>query len=198
MARTDDEYEDDRDRRERGERRDRDDDAEFDDRDRPRRNVVEQAKSKVQAPAILLILTGVISLGLVIWGFVTLSQFDDNVKLQIEAIENNPGIQADQKKMQVDLIQKIAKTIKPLMLPSYISATIIGLLTIFAGVRFMSLKGRGLVIATSILSMIPMFSGCCCLGIPAGIWALIAANNSTVVAGMRQVARVAENRGDDY
>jgi len=49
-----------------------------------------------------------------------------------------------------------------------------GLLQLFGGIKMKKLEGYGLVMAASILGMIPCFSyGCCVLGLPIGIWVLV-------------------------
>ena len=45
--------------------------------------------------------------------------------------------------------------------------------TLFGGIRLMALRSYGLVLAGVILGMVPCFSGCCCVGLPIGIWALV-------------------------
>lgn len=46
-------------------------------------------------------------------------------------------------------------------------------LTLFGGIRLISLRSYGLVLTGVILGMVPCFSGCCCVGLPIGIWALV-------------------------
>lgn len=173
----------------------------YDDRDddrpaRGRGGVIEEAKRRAYMPAIFLIITGAISLCGTGYGLIALPGFDANVDLQIKAIEDNPNIPADEKKAQVDMIRNILDTIKPFLLPVYIIAGVVALLTIFGGVQLMNLRGRGVVIAGSILSMIPFTSGCCCLGLPFGIWALIVLNNPVVRDGYAAVAR--QGGPEDY
>ena len=50
---------------------------------------------------------------------------------------------------------------------------ITGLLVLLGGIKMKKLEGYGLVMAASILGMIPCFSSCCVLGLPIGIWALV-------------------------
>lgn len=175
-----------------------DDDGGYDDRPPPRGGdrLIEEAKRRTYLPAIFLIITGGISLCMTIYGFIALPSFDKNMEAQIKLIEDNPGIPADQKKMQVDMMRSIADGIKPFMLPLYVVGTAVGLLTVFGGIKMMNLQGRGLVIAGSILSMIPITSGCCCLGLPFGIWALVVLNNPVVRDGYRAVA--GGSRAEDY
>ena len=166
--------------------------------DQPRRSsVVERAKAKVHLPAILLIIVGVISLCSVGYGAATFGQFDENLRMQIQTVENNAQLPADQKKMQIDLMKQIGETLKPMLMPVYIIAGLVAILTIFGGIKFMSLGGKGIVIAGSILSMIPITSGCCCIGLPVGIWVLIAINNQVVRDGYAALARRANSRYEE-
>lgn len=164
------------------------DDPRYDDRP-PRRGVIEEAKERTYMPAIFLIITGAISLCGAVYGFVMLPSFDANMDAQIKIIEGNPNVPPAQKKAQVDMVRSIADTLRPLLLPAYLVVTAVALLTIFGGVQLMNLRGKAVVIAGSILSMIPVTSGCCCLGVPFGIWALVVLNNPVVRQGYLAAAR---------
>jgi len=158
-------------------------------------HVVQAAKGKVMGPAIGLILTGVLTLGLVVWGIVQNAaagggDFDTKWAEEIKKIENDPNQQADQKKATIDFMNKIHDVVKPLAdfsVVFQIGAVAIGILSIIGGVRVMALKNRGLGITSSILSMLPCVS-CCCLGIPFGIWMLIVLSNDVVKRGFAAVA----------
>ena len=56
-----------------------------------------------------------------------------------------------------------------------LSALAIGLnvLTALGGLRMIKLKNYSLCFAASVIALLPCQSPCCCLGIPAGIWALV-------------------------
>jgi len=56
-------------------------------------------------------------------------------------------------------------------------------LILWSGLQMRQLKGRGVAIASSILGMLPCFTGCCCVvGLPVGIWALVVLMNNEVKA----------------
>lgn len=61
----------------------------------------------------------------------------------------------------------------------------IGGLIIFGAMKMMNLQSYGLAMAASIVAMVPCLSPCCCLGIPVGIWAIVALNNAEVKAAFR-------------
>ncbi len=173
--------------------------------DAPRRSgSVEQAKSKTQVPGIMLIILGVMTLIFSGIGLVQYPDFSKNmdevVQKQTEQIEKNPQIPADQKKIQIDFFKKItdgAKDAQPFLLPLYLFSTFAGLMTILGGVKFRSLGSKGLVIFASLLSMTPFTSGCCCIGLPIGIWAIIALNNQVVRDGYAALARRANRRDEE-
>lgn len=54
-----------------------------------------------------------------------------------------------------------------------VASVLIDALIIWAGVQMMSLRNYGLCIAGAVLALVPCTAPCCCLGIAAGIWALV-------------------------
>jgi hypothetical protein len=56
---------------------------------------------------------------------------------------------------------------------------------ILGGMRMKNLENYGLAMTASILSLIPCFGPCCLLGIPIGIWALVALSDNTVRIAFR-------------
>ena len=46
-------------------------------------------------------------------------------------------------------------------------------LILFGGLKMKKLESYGLAITASILAIIPCTSGCCLVGLPIGIWALV-------------------------
>ena len=60
---------------------------------------------------------------------------------------------------------------------------------IFGGYRMMKLSNYGLCIAASIAALVPCLSPCCCLGLPAGIWALVVLCKPEVKAAFESAAR---------
>lgn len=51
---------------------------------------------------------------------------------------------------------------------------------LLAGLKLRRLEGYGLVLAGAILAVLPCTNACCCLGLPVGIWVLIAINQPGV------------------
>jgi hypothetical protein len=57
---------------------------------------------------------------------------------------------------------------------------------VFVGAyRMMKLESYRLAMTASIISVIPCASGCCLIGIPFGIWALVVLNDASVKAAFR-------------
>lgn len=175
--------------------------------DAPRRSGnVEQAKSKTQFPGILLIIMGVLTLLLA--GFYLVvsmpdfqKSFESSIQQRIEAIEKDAQLPAEQKKAQADGMKKVLEAFERTLpnLPIYgVISGVSGLLMILGGVKFMSLGSKALVIIASILTFTPFTAGCCCvIGIPVGIWVLIALNNQTVRDGYAALARRANSRYEE-
>ena len=65
----------------------------------------------------------------------------------------------------------------------------LAVIILVGGIQLRNLSGVALPVTSSILAMIPFFSGCCCLlGLPAGIWALVVLSRpevKTVIAWRR-------------
>ncbi|HET6575208.1 MAG TPA: hypothetical protein VFG68_16495 [Fimbriiglobus sp.] len=148
--------------------------------------VIRRAKGKVAGPAIGLIITGILSLLGVGIGLVQVlvvglgAQFD----AQRKKIDQDANMPAQQKAQMKDIINTYERVLKVALPPAYLIASVVGVLTIIGGVKMRSLRGRGLAMTGSILSMIPCTSGCCIVGLPVGIWALVALNNPDVKAAI--------------
>jgi len=57
--------------------------------------------------------------------------------------------------------------------------------TFFGAMKMKNLQNFGMAMAASIIAIIPCFGPCCCIGIPAGIWALVVLNKPEVKAAFR-------------
>ncbi len=60
-----------------------------------------------------------------------------------------------------------------------------GILVIYGAVKMQRLESFGLAVTSSILSLVPCVTCCCCLGIPFGVWALVVLNRSEVRSSFR-------------
>lgn len=172
----DDRYRDDRyDERERDQRdeeydeRERDprDEAydDYDDRPRRRRGSRTAALERVSMPAIFLMIVGGLGLGMAI------------LNITVEALGmGGPNPFADPKMANdpnFKAQEKVGKVIGGIV--QVIWAAIV----FFGGLQMKNLKGRGFVLFSAIWAMLPC-NLCCILGIPFGIWALVAINDDNV------------------
>lgn len=135
---------------------------------------LETASVAVQAPAVLLLITGVLSLIGAIWGLIQLPDVPAQMDNSIAQIEADPKIPREQKDAWKDIFTSVKETAeRPVAMVPYILNIVSALIVCLGAMKMMNLSGRGLPIAGSVLSMIPCTIGCCCvLGLPAGIWAL--------------------------
>ena len=60
-----------------------------------------------------------------------------------------------------------------------------GVLIFLGAISMLSLKRYSLAVAASVLSMMPATSGCCLVGLPIGIWALVTLSRPGVSAAFR-------------
>ena len=181
------------DRDDRYARDDRDDRDRFDSRD------LEDARSKVKGPAIALMVTAVISLLLTAYStfsyFVTMKSDFEAQRAKIDADPNmQPQMKRDMKEM-MDTYEKIATVALPVDWLIMIAASLV----IFVGaLKMKNLSGSGWARAGAILAMIPCVSGCCLLGLPFGIWALMVLSNRDVKRAFAQTASKSERIDEDF
>jgi hypothetical protein len=152
---------DDRDRdRDRDRGRDRDDYAGGGDRD------FEEAKQKVQLPAIFLMVGGGISIATnLVMALINVFQF--------MSLSQMGG--------------RAAEEAMPFVLGgmcSWLIGIIVYALQIFGGFKMKNLQSYGLCMTACILAMLPC-SYCCILDLGVGIWGLVMLNDTQVKAAMR-------------
>ncbi len=185
---------------------------EFDDDDlprRPRRVDVAAARSKVAAPAVLMILFGSISLffttvGLVMAAVAPQAIGDAYVNALKPIVESQPPSPArDQQLKQLEVLRTTMRADNPLSIASYALYIVVSGLTILGGVRMKGLRSWGLALTASILSMSFLCLGCACLTFPIGVWSLIVLVNPDVKAAfaannrVSAVARLGDDNDDD-
>ena len=181
------------DRDDRYARDDRDDRDRFDSRD------LEDARSKVKGPAIALMVTAVISLLLTAYSafsyFVTMKSDFEAQRAKIDADPNMSAQAKRDMKEMLDTIEKIAAVALPVDWLIVIAASLV----IFVGaLKMKNLSGSGWARAGAILAMIPCVSGCCLLGLPFGIWALMVLSNRDVKRAFAQTASKSERIDEDF
>jgi amino acid transporter len=124
------------------------------------------ALSEVNGPAIGMIITAVLSaLGAISslgWNAMGMSN-------SFNQFQNFPA----QNQQFFEMMQHYS-------LFSSVVAIALAVLIFIAGLKMKNLQSHTLCIVASILCIIPCTTGCCCVGIPIGIWALIVLNKPEV------------------
>jgi len=116
------------------------------------------ARSKVQAPAVLLIVIGALGDLGSHWGFM------GNSAEQNAAIANNPEAPEWLRGMVSSGVLGGRWTAIPGLL--------LGGLMIFGGLKMKNLESYPLAMTAAIVALIPCLNACCCIGMPVGGWAL--------------------------
>lgn len=168
-----------------------------DDRDRFDSRDFDDARRKVKGPAIALMVTAIISMlslaGGILQYFFTM---EDQFKQQRAQIDADPKMPAQQKKDMKAFMDGYEKAV---MIAWPIDWPILGITSIVilvGAVKMKNLSSRGWARTSAILAMIPCMSGCCLLGLPFGIWALMVLGDPMVKRAFAKSAP-ATNRDDD-
>jgi hypothetical protein len=155
------------------------------------------AKSRVTAPAIFLIIVGVLNLIAGVFelgsGVVNISKNPAELKQQQIDLYKQMFTDPDmQKQMLANIENQDPQTLYNESVWGAIGTgvfwLVVSLVILFGGARMMGLRSYGLAVTGAILAAIPCVScpgGCCFLGQIAGIWALIVLLNSDVRAAFR-------------
>ncbi len=125
---------------------------------------------KMKVPAIGIITTGALGALLSLAGVITTLSGSNKVA------ELPPGLPPE----AAGLLKSYLSAIEPFNLPLNLLALILSSLTLVAGIKMLQRRSYGLVMAGVIIGMIPCLSGCCCTGLPFGIWTLIVLSNEEV------------------
>jgi hypothetical protein len=181
---------------------DRFDDAPEHDRDGElpsSRDVIAIAKSRVRGPAIALMITGIGTILVAILATVNMFTLDQQFD-QVEAQwDNDPNLNAQQRQDMKKMLADAKPVVKSTLPVAIVVWIITGLLTTVGSIKMMKLSGSGLAKLGAILSMLPIFSWCCCfLGVPVGIWAFIVLSNPAVKDGFSAVKRSASGMDGNY
>jgi hypothetical protein len=138
------------------------------------------ARERVNAPATGLLVTGILGIVAQIAGLV----YNLAIAPQLEAAVRRqtgggrPGMPAGNE-------QLMALITGPIAIISAALGIAIAVLILVGATRMKNLQSYGLVMAASILAMVPCVSPCCLVGLPIGIWALTVLNDPEVKAAFR-------------
>ena len=143
-------------------------------------------KGRVQAPAIALIVVGILNLLGVGWGLIntTLTALTPANQFHQQALDiyqKFPEVQAEVRKRSPDELK--TQTMSFLGIGVGLGL-VCAVLTLAGSIRMLSLKNYALGICGAICAAIPCLSigGCCCFGEIIGIWALVVLANAEVRA----------------
>lgn len=136
------------------------------------------AQQEVSTPAILLIVTGALGVLFALLGVVQSLTSSGVPPEVLDQMRNTPGME-----QWADMLGRM--TSGPLSLLSNMASLALSGFVLFGGLKMKNLESWGLALAASILAVIPCCNGCCCLGLPAGIWALVVLNKPEVKAAFR-------------
>jgi hypothetical protein len=147
--------------------------------------VHESARRAVQFPALLLTVTGLMTIGLAGFGATTIPDLPAGMDEAADKIDKDPQYTAEQKakaREMADQIKELAQN-GTLWAASGVVA-VAGLLGAVGGVRLLSLSGPFFPAVGSVAVMLPTACVCCLLGLPAGVWSLIVLTRPDVKAVM--------------
>lgn len=151
------------------------------------------ARDKVKAPAIGLIVTGALTLLMVVLGAVQYGSLPAQFEAERKKIDENPGMNAQQKEEFKNFMTQYEEAATKGAPVSWVLSGIGSILIIIGAVKMKNLSSSGWGMTSAVLSMIPCFSSCCCvLGLIFGIWAIAALRDPNVRAAI-----AARGRGAD-
>jgi phage FluMu protein Com len=73
----------------------------------------------------------------------------------------------------------------PISIVQSVIAILVCVFIFYGAAKMKNLENYGLALTVSIISMIPCFNPCCCLGLPFGIWAIVILSNPAVKNSFR-------------
>ena len=122
--------------------------------------------ARLKAPAILLIIVAVLSIGSLIVSSIMTLQGKDPGRAMFEAI----GIKLPTPPPEQLAMQE--KITKPLTIGQLVVGIPWNIVIVLGALRMMKVRSHGLALTAAILGVIPCCSFCC-LSLPFGIWALV-------------------------
>jgi hypothetical protein len=122
------------------------------------------ALSAVKGPAICMMIAGILGLLFSILSFFAPAMLAEMAK-------NMEGVSVEQ----------IQATSSPLLNGLFL---VVNIVIILGALKLKNLESKGLAMVAAILSMINIGNCCCILGLPFGIWALVAMNKPAVKAAL--------------
>lgn len=176
---------------------DYDDDDRRDERaDRPPPPPRTNAAARVSAPGMLLIVAGltgaIISGGLLAVAVTKPAALFDAYRDFVE--QQPPGPQKADMQQKLPEMEQALRLDNPANMVQLAGGLVLNLLAVVGGIKMRSLSGYGLAMTGAVCGIIPV-SGCCCLTMPVGIWAVVVLANADV---KRAFDRNRRRPADDY
>ena len=125
------------------------------------------AKKLVQGPGIALIVSGAIGL---LASLANLAQVLFGAAAQREQIRQAFAEMPPEFQQMADFFEMM---LGPLGIAMAAIGVLLGAFTIFSGVQMQRLRNFWMPLTASIFGILSCFSGCCCVSLPIGIWALV-------------------------
>ncbi len=133
------------------------------------------ARDQVSTPAILLMVVGGLTIAAALFGVV--QNLTGANTAQMEQALSNPQLPEGARSLLTGMT-------KGGVFLNFLQLALGGV-TFFGGLKMKNLESYGLAMAASIITLIPCFGSCCCIGIPVGIWSLIVLNKPEVKSAFR-------------
>ncbi len=128
----------------------------------------EAALQRVNAPAVALMVTGILNLLFGVWGLMRTAFFPPNLQeldSQLQQI-NNPQL--------VELVHRWMHIAEgPLGIAGSLLGLILSVLILMGAIKMRSLQSYEFSMTAAIVAMLPCVTSCCLIGLPFGIWALM-------------------------
>lgn len=135
-----------------------------------------QARESVQGPATGLMITGIL-------GAITVILSAAFSLFGLASMPPTPGDMPPEARRLMEMVQSL-QTPAMIAVDSIIKLAVAGLI-IFASMKLRKLESFPLVVTSAILAIVPCTSPCCCVGIPIGIWVLVAIMKPEVKSAFR-------------
>jgi hypothetical protein len=155
--------------------------------------IIRRAKTRIKTPAIVLLIAGMIYGVLALMNIPSLASMDAQFQEVEDKWDNDPNLKPEQKKEMKQMLADIKGPLKIYVPVAIVFGLLSSVIAIVGSLKIMNLKSRGLGVLASVISMVPIVSGCCCVGLPVGIWVLIVLGKPEVKAGFAAIARAADS-----
>jgi hypothetical protein len=127
------------------------------------------ALQRVKAPAVALLVTSILNILLGLWSLVKMVVSPPNLQQLDSELQqlNNPQFEQFMHKL-------VYMTYGPFGIASNILGLALSVLILIGASKMWSLRSYEFSMTAAILAMIPCLTPCCILGLPFGIWAVVA------------------------